>query len=392
MFKNKFFILLYLLLICTACVTGNALANGFDQNNIGLRGRAMASAFTGVSDDATAIYYNPGGLTSIKDWTWNYNAELIIIFSESLWEDTAGKEHKSDKTVYIPGLFAATSSGDLSYGIGIYVPYGGGSVKYDTGFEATIAYFAATPSIAYKITPTLSAGLGLSVYYGILDMTLPPGVVQLMPVKVKIAFSGISGWGWDGGLMFKPTSELNIGLSVKSQVPIKMKGTADAMGSEYDAEAEFTLPYYYIAGIGYKITPDILIDVDFWYMQWSKMDKISLTVKDVMGTDLKHPLKTYYGNSYDAMIGIEYTASAQLRINAGCKYEKQVASKDEGVNIILNCETDRYTFVAGIGYLMIENLEMVMNFAYIMGVKYKVDTGTYSQAHRAIALGVRGNL
>ena len=385
MSKNKFLVLIYALIVCAAGFTGNAFANGFDQNNMGMRGGAMASAFTGVADDATAIYYNPGGMTAIKDGTWNYDADLIIIFSDFMWEATNGEEHKSDEMEYVPGLYVVTSSGDLSYGIGIYAPYGGGTVKYDTGFEATIAYFAITPSIAYKITPALSAGVGISVYYGIFNLK--------MPGMGEVKTDGICGWSWDAGLMYKATTDLNLGLSVKSQVPIKMKGTAEMGGSKNDANVEFTLPYYFIAGIGYKVTPDILIDADFWYMQWKKMDEITLSV-DGVPNDI--PFKTYYGNSYDAMIGAEYSASRDLRINAGFKYEKQVASKDEGVSVMLNCETNRYTFVAGLGYFIIENLEISMNLAFVLGVDNKVDLGgtndgTYSQAHKSITLGIRGN-
>ncbi|MCU0821894.1 MAG: outer membrane protein transport protein, partial [Spirochaetes bacterium] len=287
MLKNRFFIPFLTSVACIAALTGDAFANAFDQNNIGMRGVAMASAFTAVADDATAVYYNPAGMTAIKDGTWNYDADLIIIFSEFMWEDPAGEHHKSDEMVYIPGAYAATSSGDLSYGIGIYAPYGGGGVKYDNGFEATIAYFAVTPSVAYKITPEFSAGVGLSLYYGIMEMT--------MPGNADVKFNGISGWGWNAGLMYRATDVLNIALSVKSQVPIKMTGDATltsgvpAIDGDYDGEAEFKFPFYYIAAIAYKLTPDILIDVDFWYMQWEKMDKIGISAYDVPLTgDLKY--------------------------------------------------------------------------------------------------------
>ncbi len=392
--KNKILTLIYIMIICAADFTAKAFANAFDQNNMGMRGGAMASAFTGVSDDPTAIYYNPGGMTDIKGGTVNYEADLIIIFSEFLWEDTEGKEHKSDLMNYIPGLYLTSSSGDLSYGIGFYAPYGGGSIEYDTGFEATIAYLAATPSVAYKIIPSLSIGAGVSLYYGIFNMTTPP--TADIPVDVELTSRGICGWGWNLGLLYKPTDELNLGLSVRSRVPIKMEGTAEAAGEEMDTEVEFTFPYYFIAGMAYKITPDFLIDIDFWYMQWKKMDKITLTIEDVpvMG-DTKQEIKTYYGNSYDIMIGFEYLPSTQLRINAGFKYEKQVASKDEGVSIMLNCETDRYTIVAGIGYYIMDNLEISMNLSNVIGVENEVDLGgdtdgTYSQYHKSITLGIRG--
>jgi hypothetical protein len=46
------------------CLNNICFAGGLENHNIGLRGVAMGYAMAGLGDDASAVYYNPGGLVS----------------------------------------------------------------------------------------------------------------------------------------------------------------------------------------------------------------------------------------------------------------------------------------------------------------------------------------
>ncbi len=389
-------LLILSVLLLTGVFCSSVFANAWDQNIIGVRGQSMGSAFTGISNDSSAIYYNPGGLTAIEDGVWDAEASALIILSGFKYVDPTDKEHESTETALIPGIFAATSSGNLSYGIGIYAPYGGGSVVYDDffapgyNFEATAALLAITPSIAYQIMPNLSAGIGLSVYYGIVNLLVfsPMGG----GMEVDNEFSGIAGFGGNIGIMFNATEELDIGISVKSQVPVSLEGTITVGSTETDAEIEFTLPYYLTFGLGYQLTPELLIGFDFWYMLWSGMDEQVITSD---GSETK--MKTHYKDSFNAMLGAEYTLSPEMKVRGGIKLEKAIV-EDEGVSVFSNCESDRLFFIVGAGYGITKAIELSLMLGYVHGLEKEIDTsvggdsipGTYSQGHKLITLGVRG--
>ena len=50
-------------------------------------------------------------------------------FTKFTYEDTAGKEYKSDEPVILPAAFAAMSMGNIAFGFGVYVPNGSGGIK-----------------------------------------------------------------------------------------------------------------------------------------------------------------------------------------------------------------------------------------------------------------------
>ncbi len=408
MSKNKILMIFCALLFIITGFSENVYSNAHDQNNIGVRGIAMTSAFTGISDDASAIYYNPGGLVNIEDGMWNIEGSVLTIFSGFKYVNTTGatdKEFESTEMANIPGVFAATSSGDLAYGIGLYAPFGGGSAVWKDvngpgyNFEALAAFLAITPSIAYRVIPDLSVGLGVSAYYGMMELNNESASAM---EQMEVAYSSLAGYGFNLGIMYKASDELNIGLAIKSPISIGIEGTHTMMGDDYDSEIEFTLPWYWVIGVGYQVTPDLLIDIDFWYMKWGNMDKLTLNWDDsdpiTAFTGDKVEMKTYYQDSIAAMLGAEYTASKELTIRGGLRYEQQV-SEDKAVSINSNCDIDRITLSVGAGYNITESVEAALSLAYVHGMEKEIDAsvtggtpGKYSQAHKFLTIGIRADL
>jgi long-subunit fatty acid transport protein len=57
----------------------DVFAGGFENNVIGIKGSAMGFAITGIADDASAVYYNPGGLILTNEESWQ--GEIYTWFS-----------------------------------------------------------------------------------------------------------------------------------------------------------------------------------------------------------------------------------------------------------------------------------------------------------------------
>lgn len=49
-------------LMCLVLLAGNLFAGGFALTGVGSRATSMAGAFRGLSDDPSAMYWNPAGM------------------------------------------------------------------------------------------------------------------------------------------------------------------------------------------------------------------------------------------------------------------------------------------------------------------------------------------
>ena len=142
-----------------ACMRADpALAGALDNSFVGIRAIAMAGAFTGIANDASAVSYNPAGLAFLASGATHLEVYGYLSLTTFRYEN-AGALFESDEKFPVPGLFAAHGFDRLALGFGYYIPYGGGGTAYPdfmgTGIELKSAagIQAFTASAAYKITP-----------------------------------------------------------------------------------------------------------------------------------------------------------------------------------------------------------------------------------------------
>ena len=62
--------------------TGSILAGGFQINEHGAKAMGMGGAFTAVANDASAIYWNPAGLTQLSGTQLMLGTTLISLLKE----------------------------------------------------------------------------------------------------------------------------------------------------------------------------------------------------------------------------------------------------------------------------------------------------------------------
>ncbi len=94
--------------------------------------------------------------------------------------------HSSANLAAIPQVFYVHSMEKLplSFGLGVYFPYGGNmDWPQDTGFRqvaisASLKYVTINPTVAWKIVPSLSIAAGPMVNY--VDMKTSQGVLALI--------------------------------------------------------------------------------------------------------------------------------------------------------------------------------------------------------------------
>lgn len=272
-------------LLC-AIASGGAMASGYHFGSQSASAQGTANANAAEASDASVLFYNPAGMTRL-DGT-HASGVLNIVVPSTKYEDQGsftatslpiggGNTKKFVKTTAVPhGYLTHKLSNDLSVGMAVFVPFGS-KTEYDktwagryTSLATELTTIAFNPSVAYKLSPTLSLGAGVTAQYidgklakgadfgaGTLNglirqvvadtATKNPGVpIQMIRAAVMNQFSGLIkqvsgqdpysgsvevkghdwGFGFNVGLMYEYDKDTRFGVAYRSAIKHKLKGDA----------------------------------------------------------------------------------------------------------------------------------------------------------------------
>ena len=89
---------------------------------VGDKGAALGGAFAGLADDATATYYNPAGLTQIKNIKLNVSAQVVQYQKEKI-NIAEGTDIPYNSFNFSPSITAFSQRmGKWAYGFSIVTP------------------------------------------------------------------------------------------------------------------------------------------------------------------------------------------------------------------------------------------------------------------------------
>lgn len=174
----------------------------------GSRPTALGGAFSALADDATATYYNVGGLG------FQNSGEIII-------------QHANWLPGLYPGMYyeflGATRSfrqkGTFGFNF-IYLTTGRTEVINEQGEylgEYNTFDIAATAAYGFKVMPKLSAGVSFKFIYSYL---VPDWVFLVMKKELGNISGGVgTTWAVDMGLLYKPFPFLSVGTALQNLGP-----------------------------------------------------------------------------------------------------------------------------------------------------------------------------
>ena len=180
---------------------------------------ARGNAFAATADNPSAIYYNPAGITQLEGQ--NFSIGVYSIALKSKFSSPTGAEFDTkNEVLFVPQLYYTISPTNipLSFGVGVYSPYGLGLEWPDnTPFrtlakEGRITYATLNPVVAWKVTPTFSIAAGPTINYS--EATLTRGVA--VPGDVFKFKGDDTAIGFNVGLMWKPSEKHSIGINYRT--------------------------------------------------------------------------------------------------------------------------------------------------------------------------------
>jgi long-subunit fatty acid transport protein len=244
------------------CVAAPARAGGYDTPML-YAARHMGMGGTAISyvQDPSALFHNPAGLAHVP------RVSAIADFSLLLGGLTASpnimaRNVDSDTTVapffLVGGAFRLTPW--LSAGLGLYpVASSGATFHYGApGFEdkTSLLFLEASPALALNLPGNFRVGLGYRVTFVQLER------FQGFPDQPATPFldfklTGYSFQGFRAGLQWSATPELQLGLVYRHKTTTKVENERGiALGAVYqDVSTEFVLPSKLGAGARYDFAP-----------------------------------------------------------------------------------------------------------------------------------------
>lgn len=328
---KRFFVPACFGLICLLPASMRAV--GFRLPNQDPEGIARGNAFAATADNPSAIYYNPAGITQLKGQ--NVRVGLYLISASTEYESSTGASAETDSSFQaVPQVYYVSSIDDtpLTFGLGIYAPYGLGIDWGKNGPFKTVAqsgkllYATANPVVAWQIHPTLSIAAGPTINYSKAHFKRAIG---LMP-NDQFKFEGDDvDYGFNAGLRWQPVEQLAFGLKYFSATTLDYDGKSEAepYAKPSDTHAAIDFPQSVTLGVSYRPTENWNLEFDIDWTDWDKLDGVEF--EGTFGGP--QTLKFNYQSSFMYEFGITRKLGENWFASAGYIYSEN-SSPDKYFN------------------------------------------------------------
>lgn len=253
-----------------------------------------------------------------------------------------------------------------------------GGTSYGTrAHDSEIIALRTTAALSWQATETLSLGASVGAVYNENRLHAPytfQNQATLRTVKTLLDLNTTgTGWGVQTGLNWRPTKDLAVALSYRSEVRIESDGTArgdarrqlDRLGLgaarsdfAYDAGVNNTLPPMVSLGTQYRATERLRLAAQLDWIGWERtFDTLVVDLKDGNNADLNGLTKSRdihdeiplnWRDQWVGRIGAEYALSDSTMLRVGYAYSP---SPVPGETLTpLTASIAEHTVGVGVGY------------------------------------------
>lgn len=346
---------------------------------------ARGDAFTATADNPSAIFYNPAGITQLKGVQARVGDEAVKIDVEQR-PPGGGSYGNKDRVINLPHAYFTWTPRDsrLSLGLGIDAPFGL-ALEYPDDSPARVGnkkakleVLSIAPVLAWRLTETLSLGIGPTFNYGSVQdfrgIAVPGDGVETKGTDWA--------YGFNAGVLWKPAPQHALGLTYHSTLDFGLSGHTDvtvkpgaAAGDERkvrlpeeDSTFSIHLPRFVVLGYSFRPTPAWNLEVDVDWTDWDSVNSAPLRRQTSPPTAVVFNWRS--GFIYEA--GVTRTFGAGYHASLGYAYsESNVpdATFDPGIP-----DGNRHIFSAGVGHRG-THLDWDLAYQYSATGFRSIDTG-----------------
>ena len=357
--------------ICVGCA---AQAGGYRVALQGQKAQGMAHAGVAMTESAEAIFFNPGAITQLEgDMELAGGFTLIEAITQYQNEET-GADVETDSPIGTPinAYLAQKLSTDLSWGLGIYTPYGN-KVDWPTDWQGShlvnsieLQAIYIQPTIAYQINESTSIGFGPNLVLGSVEFNrnLSTSLTDENGNRsnVTIEADNIPAWGFNIGLLHKLNEQTRLGISYRSEVIVEARDEDanfdDVAGALQDTfadgkfDADLPLPAELTLGIAYDYSDKLTLAFDFNHTFWGVYDELKIEFDN--GITSVNPRN--YEDASIYRFGAQYRYNDKWTLRGGIYFDESPVP--DGSFAPETPRNDSIGYTAGATYHASKNLEL----------------------------------
>jgi len=358
-----------------ACsLTGMVHAGGY---RVALQGqKALAMGHTGValSDSAESIFFNPGAITQLES-DIDIVGGINLLEASTLYQSEATLvEEETDNPLGTPisGYMAKRISSELSWGLGIYTPYGN-KVEWDTDWAGShlvnyieLQAIYIQPTIGYQINESTSVGFGPNLVLGSVEFNrnLSTSLTNAAGDRsnVTIKAENVTAWGFNLGILHKVSDKTSLGFSYRSEVTVEARDedadfddvptALESTFADGDFDADLPLPAELTLGIAYKYNDRLTLAFDFNRTYWDVYEELVIEFDNgITSVNSRN-----YEDSNIFRFGAQYRYDDKWTFRGGIYFDESPVQ--DGYFAPETPRNDSIGYTAGATYRYSKNLEM----------------------------------
>ena len=325
-------------LFIVLAVPAVSFAEGFGVYEWSPAGVAMGDNYMFGENDPSVLAYNPAAITRLTGsyfsvgTTWVNPANNTTFSNHGALNPTGSLEWTNNYSpAILPSMFYATKAGENAWwGIAIYSRFGNQIEynkawpgRYDTTYSG-IKGVTVQPTYAWKMSPKLSAAVGVDINYMglVMEKTLPLHSKGLGDVESKLDGTSIR-VGGIFSLMYDFSEDTSAALVYRTKIKHTMD--ADMMFSNplvknTNAHGSVTLPDSITFGLGHKFNGGkTRVEFDTTWTNWSTYDRLTMRFDNGLPTS---DSEKNWGASWRLGLGIEHKLSDQWSVLGGYVWEE----------------------------------------------------------------------
>lgn len=265
-----------LMLLSLAAVC-SVYAGGYKIPENSANALALSAANVAHSHGADAAYYNPANMPFMEDKN-EMNVNLMYIgldpihFEGSNTMSGVAIDSKSE-TFVVPSIhYVSPKLGNARVGLSIVTPGGlskrwNNSPAKDKAEEFTLQVVEVNPTMAISLSPKAALAFGFRIVHS-------SGVVKSTAAVSRDMTGESIDYGYNLAFSYKPTKNLDLALTYRSQVNLTVTGNAklyNPAALAYDGGASVTvpLPACFNAAIAYTLPSKTTLEFVYDRIGWS---------------------------------------------------------------------------------------------------------------------------
>ncbi len=363
------------LALASVFAAGSAFASAYRIPEQSYDSTAKAGANIASAQHADASYFNPANMSWGENaWQVEVDADYIhlasIKYTDSRSSFYDGKT-KSENFL-LPTLFVESPDyANFRIGFSITEPYGLAK-QWDGIYPSTFAkkfelkVFEFNPTLSYKINNFVSVAAGARMLYSTAKYNTSGnliGVAQNMD-------GDDTAWGYNLAVSVRPDSNSNISVTYRSNVDLKLEGTADFSGaygtSSADGTVKIPAPAVLAVSGAYTFFDKLTVELTWDRTFWSKYKNLDLNFDTTSPYTMIFgaPVAKNWKDSNAYRISMTYKATNAIDLMAGFAYdETPIPSDTLGFDLP---DSDAYLFSIGGRYKITSQVSVGLGILYDM--------------------------